>query len=149
ALYFSASGGRERGGREVWRLVPDAVHHNHTLPADVDSDGDVGMSDLLEVVTYLRNGGPEDLAGAAAGPPYVDVNDDGAANLADLLAVVNMLRRQTLQPQGEGELFVDRIARDQAADGDLFGDPLFLDEDEFDEMVGSQRCSGRDGHAGR
>ncbi|MBW3599868.1 MAG: hypothetical protein KY475_21675 [Planctomycetes bacterium] len=137
ALYFSASGGRERGGREVWRLVPDAVHHNHAFPADVDADGEAGMTDLLEVVTYLRNGGPEDLSGAAAGPPYVDVNGDGAANLADLLEVVNVLREQAFppQPQGEGEPHADRAGQDAASSDNLFSGFFFLDDEEFEELA--------------
>ncbi len=93
----------------VWTFT-EAVPtwHNVASPTDTNNDGQVNLSDLLAVVTFLRDNGiafalPAPTI-AFGPPPLVDVDNDGQATLADLLAVVVELRNRLSQPlSGEAE----------------------------------------------
>jgi len=58
--------------------IKDSYCDDASCTGDINGDGMVDVSDLLEVVGYW---------GASGGP--ADVNDDGIVNVADLLAVVD------------------------------------------------------------
>jgi hypothetical protein len=60
----------------------------------VDDDGEADVADLLEIVLYLRSGGPTFLSGVPTAPPYVDVNGDRLATVADLVAAIAAIRNQ-------------------------------------------------------
>jgi ELWxxDGT repeat protein len=144
-LYFSADGGVEQGGRELWRVLPEpAAHQNQSFPADVDDDGEAGVSDLLEIVHYLRSGGPVFLSGAPAAPPYLDVNGDRLATVADLVAAIAEIRSQiAAQAEGESEgaqrvLYFRWEGKDDFSDDNAF---FVLDQDELLLTVSSSSIS--------
>ncbi len=81
---------------------PNSSWHNATLPADVNNDGVVHISDLLVLISDLRaNGVNHVLASPAAPPPFLDVNNDGSASVADLLAIISVLRAQEAASEAE------------------------------------------------
>jgi hypothetical protein len=68
---------------------------------DVDANGSVFISDLVEIVSFLRQNGTSytlPAPSADAPPPYVDLNGDGVASIIDLVLEVQELRRRNSAP---------------------------------------------------
>jgi hypothetical protein len=79
--------------------LPAPPWQNADLHADVNGDGEIGLSDLLTLVQILREqGNPYTLPQERTSDeetPHPDVNGDGQASLADLLDVVQQLREES------------------------------------------------------
>jgi hypothetical protein len=95
------------GNQSAWRNPVDRF--------DVDADGSVFISDLLEIAIFLRQNGTAHTLPAPSAedpPPYVDVDGDGVASIGDLLLEVQELRRRNPAASGESH--------------DAEGEPLIL-----------------------
>ncbi len=83
------------------RLMLTSAWQNLAAPLDVNHDEHITPGDVLSVVNFLNQNGPQELPekseGEAGNQPHsVDVNGDGSASASDVLAVINYLN-------GEGE----------------------------------------------
>ena len=68
----------------------EPLWHNAALPVDVNGDGQLTVTDLRIVFTYILGVGvgPLDPAGPSSGGFYIDVDNDGSATLSDLRLVL-------------------------------------------------------------
>jgi len=100
------------GHREPEPLVADTTTaamgsnpwHNYLLPCDVNGDGEVTPSDVLDIINDINRNGSRQLPmppPANATPFYPDVNDDNQwVTPQDVLDVINCINRQA---GGSGE----------------------------------------------
>ena len=78
---------------------------NASHPSDVNADGRLSPSDVLRVVNWLNEKGPQVLEQppvALQPPPFVDVNGDGRLSARDALAAVICLNAQARGESVEG-----------------------------------------------
>ncbi|HEY4309260.1 MAG TPA: NF038122 family metalloprotease [Pirellulales bacterium] len=86
-------------------IVPTALWQNpsslyqqdatHVISPDINGDGNVNLSDIINLISVFNALGPVDLHGPSyplalpgAHGPYIDVNGDGVMNLGDIIAEV-------------------------------------------------------------
>lgn len=98
-------------------LVGPRPWMNPDDPANIDGAGAANVTDLIVLVQFLRDRGPDappDLPPVSEDfqpPPYYDPNGDGKATIADVVQVVTLLRERlaaglltTASQPGEGEI---------------------------------------------
>ena len=54
-------------------------------PGDINGDGTITVTDVVNIINMILNAGEDDL------PMYCDVNGDGTVNIADITSLINML----------------------------------------------------------
>jgi uncharacterized protein GlcG (DUF336 family) len=111
--------------------APTSPWHNATRPADVDNDGRVGSSDLLQIVRSLHLRWTEPITSSGEGERqttfiYPDVNGDWRVSSMDVLLVVRTLVAEGAPPdppdaafqlkEAEVELMLERAAAASASE---------------------------------
>jgi hypothetical protein len=112
AITATDSGGLETTGQFVITVTdvfeaPPHPWQNSRLQWDVDDNGSVGISDILELVQALRAKGIDHalppVTPQNGPPPYYDVDGNDRCSLNDLLDVVQYLRENPIVLGGEAE----------------------------------------------
>jgi len=104
------------------RRVMTADGRNPALPEDVDGSGFISLTDVLAIVSALRNNdaAPINLSEIAIpeGPPlFLDVTGDNICSLQDLLAVILPLREGANVPAPTLEAGLANDTPSNTADG--------------------------------
>lgn len=66
--------------------IPVSPVANNIIPGDANGDGEVNVSDIVEIVNYIMNNPSERFVFAAA-----DVSEDSEVNVTDIVRVVNII----------------------------------------------------------
>jgi len=90
--------GVESGEQQVAITIIDndgPAWQNSILHTDVNDDGVVAPIDVLQIINFLNDHGPQLLRNPPAvnPPPFLDVNGDGSVAPIDALIVINHLNR--------------------------------------------------------
>ena len=77
AAYQTASG---------WKDFSSIIEFDDIIKGDANGDGEVNVSDIVEIVNYIMNKPSDKFVFAAA-----DMNDDGEVNVTDIVMVVSII----------------------------------------------------------
>ncbi len=103
---------------------------NFEKPADVDTDGHVGLLDVLTVINYLNEAGTQflDQSSANKDTHRVDVDGDGIVSPLDVLSVINWIQSEwDWDEVGEGESEKDDCQVDYSLDAMWANDEINYD----------------------
>ena len=71
---------------DVWKDFSNIVEFEDIIKGDANGDGEVNVSDIVEIVNYIMNKPSDNFVFAAA-----DVNEDGEVNVTDIVMVVSII----------------------------------------------------------
>ena len=71
---------------DVWKYFSSIVEFSDIISGDANGDGEVNVSDIVEIVNYIMNKPSDKFVFAAA-----DLNEDGEVNVTDIVKVVSII----------------------------------------------------------
>jgi len=95
--FFASSPGYTSASISVTVTDDDrSIWTNSANVYDVNGDGSVDSTDVLQVINFIRRFGQSALPSIREplGPPFIDTNGNGVADPQDILVVINFMRRR-------------------------------------------------------
>ena len=71
--------------QEGWDLFVNIVPFLGAGPGDMNGDGSINISDVINIINLISNAAADDL------PAYCDLNGDGSVNITDVTTLINMI----------------------------------------------------------